>query len=62
MELRCDNKLHGIVDGDIVEVRCDSRWCGKRPDNVVIHRFNTKTGEVETTRQFKNLRKDIQDA
>jgi hypothetical protein len=54
MELRCDNKLHGIINQDYVEVRCDSRWCGKRPGVVIIHRFSIQTGELIETLRFKN--------
>lgn len=53
MELRCASKiLHGIIDGDIIEVACKSRWCGKRPGVVVRHRFNKITGELVETREF----------
>jgi hypothetical protein len=55
MELRCEAKLHGIVeDGQgTLEVKCDSRFCGHRPGVVVLHRFNLATGEV-TTHRFAN--------
>jgi hypothetical protein len=53
MDLRCDAKLHGKVQGDYVEVSCDSRYCGWRPGVVVLHRFNLHTG-LMTTRKFKN--------
>lgn len=56
-ELRCDgNKLHGlIVDEDgpaqgIVEFRCDSKFCGKAPGCVVLHRFDLRTGDCSTRR------------
>lgn len=56
MRLRCDgNKVHGETVATcfgILEVYCNSRWCGKRADNVVTHRFNLATGEV-TTRLYK---------
>lgn len=56
MELRCPgNKVHGETIGEAfgtLEVYCQSRWCGKRPDTVVIHRFDLVTGEV-TTRCYK---------
>lgn len=50
MELRCDSKLHGIVvDGDVVQVKCSSRFCGAKPGVVVFHYFNIRTGEHHTT-------------
>jgi hypothetical protein len=51
-ELRCDHKLHGILDSEMVqgsfEVRCDSRLCGKRSRVIVLHTIDLATGEVET--------------
>lgn len=56
MQLRCPgNKVHGEIIGEAfgtLEVFCDSRWCGKRPGNVVLHRIDLLTGEFET-RLFK---------
>ena len=54
-ELRCKgNILHGLVvsqyaDG-VIEFRCRSRFCGKAPGVVVLHRFDLNTGDVETRR------------
>lgn len=49
MELRCGSKLHGILrDGEVLEVRCDSVFCGHQKGTVVIHRINLHTGQVET--------------
>lgn len=59
MELRCDAKiLHGITEGDTVEVTCKSKWCGKRPGVVVLHTFNIRTGELLTTRKFAEPREE----
>lgn len=54
MDLRCNAKLHGKIDKDLIEVRCSSRWCGKQPGVVVVHRFNRHTGELIETLLFKN--------
>jgi len=55
MELRCPSQiLHGVIDGDTIEVRCRSNWCGHRPGTVVIHRFDVKTGECVSTQCFKD--------
>lgn len=59
-ELRCDGKLHGIIVNDRLEVKCDSRWCGKRPGIIVLHRFNLETGKV-TTQRYKDPGKGTQD-
>lgn len=53
MQLRCSNGiLFGEVNEDILEVKCKSGRCGKRPGVVVLHQFNLITGEV-TTKKFK---------
>lgn len=60
MELRCVSKrLHGIVEEDVIEVTCDSTWCGKRSGVTVLHRFNTRTGELLDTRLFAEPMKEV---
>lgn len=55
MELRCKHKLHGILIRDgILEVMCSSALCGKKPGVVVLHQFDTKTGQLLGTRKFKD--------
>lgn len=55
MELRCPHKLHGmVVSDDVLEVKCDSRFCGHTPGVVVLHQFSISTGELIQTRTFKN--------
>jgi len=56
MELRCPgNKLHGIIVSDgVLEVKCDSKFCGHGPGVVVLHRFDINTGEVLGTKTYKN--------
>jgi hypothetical protein len=54
MDLRCENKLHGIVIEDgVLEVGCDSRFCGAGKGVVVRHRFDMNTGELLHTQRFK---------
>lgn len=57
-ELRCGgNILHAmVVETDtkprgVVEVRCRSKFCGRAPGVVVLHRFDLGTGECHT-RQY----------
>lgn len=54
MDLRCEAKKHGELDEGLIEVKCSSRFCGAGPGVVVIHRFDTATGELVDTRQFKD--------
>lgn len=51
-ELRCAGKLQAklLDDGDIIEIKCDSRVCGAGRGVVVLHQFNLVTGEVKTLR------------
>lgn len=58
MDLRCSSKKHGELHDAVVEVKCDSRYCGAGPGVVVIHRFDATTGELVETRWFKNPRKE----
>lgn len=58
IDLRCPHRKFGVLvepstsDG-LVEVTCPSRWCGRREGVVVLHTFNTRTGELVRTRQYK---------
>lgn len=58
MDLRCPNRKHGVIlrpstDDGLVEIACPSRWCGKRVGVVVLHTFNTRTGELVNTRRYR---------
>jgi len=54
MDLRCQGGLAArVTDEGLVELPCKSRWCGKRPGVVILHRFNPKTGELVETLKFK---------
>ena len=54
-EMRCDNGiLFGVLDEDVIEVRCKSNFCGHRAGVIVLHRFSTKTGELVSTNRFKD--------
>lgn len=58
MELRCEgNILHALVIEEdeqkpqgVIEFRCRSKFCGKTPHQVVLHRFDLETGECQTRR------------
>lgn len=54
MDLRCPAKKHAELDDGLVEIKCSSRWCGAGPGVVVIHRFDSTTGELRETLQFKD--------
>jgi hypothetical protein len=53
-DVRCAAKKHAqIVEGHL-EVRCQSRFCGKRPGVVVLHRFRLTDGELLSTQLFRD--------
>jgi hypothetical protein len=55
LELRCDSKKHGVLiepGFGILEVKCDSRFCGARTGAIVLHRFDLTTGEMVDTHRY----------
>jgi hypothetical protein len=54
IDLHCGNKLHGrLLEDGLLEINCDSRFCGKEPGIVVLHRFKPETGELVETLKYK---------
>lgn len=55
MELRCEHKLVGVLTDDgVLEVKCNSRFCGHEPGVVVIHRFSVEDGKLIETKRYKD--------
>jgi hypothetical protein len=53
--LRCDAKLHGIIVGtNIIEIKCNSRFCGAQSGIVVLHRFDVSSGLLVETKKYRN--------
>lgn len=54
MELRCDSRIHGVLDssGRFV-VRCHSKRCGHGGGTVVEHYFDPISGVLLETRKFQ---------
>lgn len=62
MDLRCNSKKHGVLitpstDEGVVEIRCDSRWCGGGNGAVVLHRFSTQDGRLVDTKMYQRAPK-----
>lgn len=56
-EIRCSSKRHALLlSPEVLEIKCDSRWCGAGNGVVVLHRFSTVTGELVETRKFRDPR------
>ena len=55
MDLRCPNKKHGeITQPGVIEVKCVSRFCGAGDGVIVLHKFDSRTGELINTHRYKN--------
>lgn len=54
MELRCEHKMHGVLVGDLLEVKCGSSLCGSGPGIVVIHQFDPLTGDLVNTKRYRD--------
>lgn len=55
VELRCNKRLHGVLTDDgMLEVSCRSALCGHKDGVVVIHRFDTVTGDLIDTKMYKD--------
>lgn len=63
MELRCPNKKHGVVlapgstrdsEHAVIEVKCNSKFCGAGSGAVVIHRFDIATQKLIKTSTYKD--------
>jgi hypothetical protein len=55
MDLRCENGIKfAELDGNVLSVKCRSRLCGAKPGTVVIHEFDTTSGDQLRTRVFRD--------
>jgi hypothetical protein len=54
VKLRCSGTTHAHLDGEVLEVKCDSRICGAERGVVVLHRFSTATGQLLETKKFSD--------
>lgn len=55
VELRCLAKKHGELDDfNVLEVKCNSKFCGAEPGIIILHRFSTVTGKLLSTEKFKD--------
>lgn len=53
-ELRCDHKMHAVINNGMIEVKCSSKLCGAGPGKVVIHRFDKETGDYVETLKYRD--------
>lgn len=56
MDLRCENGIKfGEAHDGIVEFKCRSTRCGHAPGVIVIHQFDSGTGELLKTQRFQDI-------
>lgn len=55
IQLRCDGTLYGVLSDDhkTLEVKCKRRSCGASSGVIILHTLSLKTGQVISTRRFK---------
>lgn len=54
-ELRCGSKKHAVLieaGSGVLEVKCDSRFCGAQPGVIVLHRFDLRDGSLADTKRY----------
>lgn len=54
VELRCTSRLHGVLRNGLVEIKCNSRFCGADKATIVFHYFQPNTGNLVKTAKYKN--------
>jgi hypothetical protein len=57
VDLRCPGKKHAVVvepSTGVVEIKCDSQVCTRRPRRVILHRWNLATGELKETISYRD--------
>ncbi len=55
-ELRCPNRLHGILKSaasGLYEVKCPSGFCGSGKGVTVLHTFDLSTATVVSTQRYR---------
>lgn len=55
-ELRCDSKKYGeyIPETGLLEIKCNSKFCGAGNGIIVIHRFDVLNGmKLVDTKRFR---------
>lgn len=54
-QLRCEGMLFGVISDDhkTIEVKCKRRGCGAEAGSIVLHTLSLETGQVVSTRRFK---------
>lgn len=56
MDLRCEFIKHAeLISPGVIEFKCRSKKCGHGPDVVVLHRFNAMTGDLISTKRYRNI-------
>lgn len=56
VQLRCEGTLYGVISDDhkTIEVKCKRRKCGYAPGVVILHTLSLESGQVTSTRAFRD--------
>ena len=55
MDIRCPHKKFAELSEDgLLEIKCQSKFCGAEPGVVVLHRFDAMTGNLVDTKRFRD--------
>lgn len=55
MELRCPNGIKfGELEPPYLEVKCRSARCGAEAGVIVLHKFDTSSGQLVSTTRFRD--------
>ena len=53
-ELRCQSRMHAVLTDDgLLEVKCQSKYCGAGRGQIVLHYWDMATLELIETKRFK---------
>lgn len=54
-DVRCPGKRQAVlIRPGVLEIKCDSRVCGAERGVVVLHRWDTNTGELMETQRYRD--------
>lgn len=57
MELRCSSKKHAEIIDEVIEIKCNSKFCGAAPGVTILHRFNL-AGVLIETKKYRDPRRN----
>lgn len=53
MQLRCDHRMHAILEDGVLEVKCKDRMCVEE-GQITLHYFRAIDGKFLGTRRYRD--------